>query len=150
MKPLHEFTIQADQSTYLRYRVLVWKNYAQLQAARKRAAKITREKGHHKPCDGFCHTFQSRHRNDLLLGEIHFAKGHLSVNTIAHEATHAAVNLAAWERLSSRDKNRSEVNERDLCVTERIVDESIAYCVGHLTEGIIWQLRKLKLTVKPL
>lgn len=150
MKPFHSFTIQADNSTYLRYRVVVWKNYLQLQLSRRRVEKITRDKRPHQNCDGFCHKFQQRHQNDLVIGEIHFSKDRLSLNTIAHEAVHAAVNLAAWERLASSDKDKKEDNERDLCVTERIVDEAIAYPTGYITEGIVLEFRRKKFKVKPL
>lgn len=150
MKPFHSFTIQADDSTYLRYRVIVWRNYSQLQVARRRAAKISKDKRAHQDCDGFCHKFQHRHQNDLVIGAIHFCKEKLSLNTIAHEAVHAAVNLAAWERLSSRDKGKKEDNERDLCVTERIIDEAIAYSTGYITEGIVLELRRQKFKIKPL
>lgn len=152
IKPFLSFTIIADTSTHLRFRVVVWRTFNELQAARQRARNLAKLKPDGIKCDGFLHRSNRRDLNEIVLGEIHFAKTHLTVNTIAHEATHAAIALATWCRPRYRggSSEKQENDERDLCITENTVEEAICYPTGHMTEGIIWELRRNKLKIKPL
>lgn len=145
MKPAHEFTISADNNTHLRFVVKVWGTYAKLQAARKIAAKKT--KTNLMVCDGFCHRFNNKSCFDLDLGEIHLCSRKLSVNTIAHECLHAAVGLAQHLRPADDDHTP---DSRDLCAGNRTIEEALAYPTGYMTEGIVWNLLRLKLKVKPI
>lgn len=152
MKPLHEFSIQADKGTHLKVAVKVWRYFGQLQEERTRLRTLHKQKYDFQLCDGFTWVKNKRHCDDLVVAEIHLCKSKLTVDTIAHECVHAAVVLVAWFRPCSRagDEQRHEANERDLCITEHVIDEGLAYPVGHLTEGIIWNLRKQKFKIKPL
>lgn len=136
MKPL-TFTIDAHRSTHLRVRVKVWATYKLLNRARRKLGKAVL-------CDGFCHRFHQRHCDDLIIAEIHLARGHLSIDTIAHEASHAAVGYAEWVRPKEDDRH-GEFDVR--CAA---VDECLAYSTGYITEGIVYFLRKNRLKIKPL
>jgi len=145
MNPRLEFTIGASDSTHLRFLVKVWRTNAQLQKARHKAGKNFKDKI--PVCDAFCYRHHERHSEDLTLGEIHFCVPKLEVNTVAHEAFHAAVGYAQWVRpINSKHPEDS----RDLVADEPVVEESLADSVGYMTEGILWNLRKNRLKVKPL
>lgn len=150
MKPFLEFTIQADRNTYLIWRVKVWRTYSQLQFARSGARRASKIKRDYNECDGFTHKFHERNSHDLCIGEIHFAKTHLTVEVIAHEAVHAATHLCMIFRPRSHDPGKRDSNERDCCITETVIDEAIAYPTGFIAEGVIWNLRREKLKIKPL
>lgn len=68
-----------------------------------------------------CHPFDIR--NGDQIGTIHLLEKHLDLNTIAHEATHAAIAWASW------------VYKKDghILLSK---EELIADTVGHLTEEI--------------
>lgn len=144
MKPMLEFSIGAYRDTHLKICVKVWRHYDQLQRARKRVG----DKGvDHVPCDGFCHRFHNRHCDELSIGEIHLCRTNLSIETIAHEAVHAAVGYMEWVRPADK---RATIDSRDMVARNDAIDEGIAYSTGFITEGIVWNLRREKCKIKPL
>ena len=144
MKPRLTFSIGADSRTHLYFKVIIWRTQDDLQAVRN---TLRPRNEMPKLCDGFCHRFQNRSCDDKCIGEIHFCADRLEISTIAHECVHAAVGYAEWIRPSDND---ASADSRDLVSANEAVDECIAYSAGFMTEGIIWNIRREKLKVKPV
>lgn len=144
MNPSLKFTIGAHAKTNLKITVFVWRTYKQLQAERLKIPPLRPPL--RNPCVGFCHRSNNRHNSELTISEIHLCVGpHLSIETIAHEAFHAAVGYVEWVRpYDCRD------DSLETLILTPAVEETIAESTGYITEGIVWNLRREKLKIKSL
>lgn len=122
-KPLDTFTIRYTIWTQKLCRVVIWRNRASLLRARELYS------GQNSNCQAFHFAPTTPLENPNILSEIHLYRGNLSLGTITHEATHAAVLFS----------NRLGLD------TEPIAGEEVlAEMMEYLVEGIVFGVQKLR------
>lgn len=130
-KPQHEFTIDAGPGTLWKVKVCIWRTHKQLIDHRQKVERVC-----HVP-EAFFYDFTATHktrekmRDTGIIGELHFYAGKgLKLGNVVHESAHAACAYAFYCKL-------------DIYQT-RSGEEEFVKSVQHITDGIMWNLRRLK------
>lgn len=130
-QPLHWYSITLKNRG--KFDVVIWKTLAGLRSARKQCGD-----GRSDNVLAFCHwDYQNRPE---VIATLHFAKPHLNLGSIAHEASHAT-----WRWCERKNVKTRLISPRRWSRRSQDPEERFAYTLDALVRGVVKGLRRVGL-----